>query len=604
VDAFTASLQCETATLDLQGVEQFSKTGGLHNAPLFTFSLSTKDCTVLNRTVIGGYYYDPNYVGDDFVFDDSWGNVDAVSCSQNASDVRILVSVGLISYNISWHEDLDQNKSVVVSTLPEMYHLRTSTNLFCVPQYGLRSAQANYTTNSDTGARQVTVSEPSSAVVRPLEGVVSSELSQAIMESIDAATDAMAILYPDPNYNVQIVNGPGASQGGFFPTHSDAFFTTMTQQYPPLPAGEKSSWFDPQRLETEASRFFGSVSAQFASQYLRKDVDDRVPGTSAIIEPRLVMSTGIFYAIEGLLVFFACAMFAVLWLASRGVTPLDPASVGGTTAMLCFDTAVIDRLPPSAGTHTLTGLRDHFSILTSVDRATSTSSSQRSKYQYTSLTGNSTSNTDEKETWWRPLVLQPFVREALVSMPFLAIVALEITLHFSRKNNGLATIENSHRDLSASRLVPAVFFATIQALQASLAFNVALMTPFSVLRNGSAKSAVSLFDNPLGRFSIGNLWSSARKGQIALFCAVLMTTISFFMVTVSSGLFVTGDYTHPTNLTLHTWFQTITNNNDSAIDSIADKYNLSKPLHFAQDNGAIKVHLITNSIVELNLSYP
>jgi hypothetical protein len=102
VDAFTSYLQCDLATLKLQNLSQTSNSGGIHNAPLFTFSLSTKDCMIPNRTAIGGYYLDFNYIGDNFVFYDTWGTTDAVSCSQSdsdASDVRILISVGLIHYN-------------------------------------------------------------------------------------------------------------------------------------------------------------------------------------------------------------------------------------------------------------------------------------------------------------------------------------------------------------------------------------------------------------------------------------------------------------------------------------------------------------------------
>ncbi|KAK5241733.1 hypothetical protein LTS06_011950, partial [Exophiala xenobiotica] len=82
-----------------------------------------------------------------------------------------------------------------------------------------------------------------------------------------------------------------------------------------------------------------------------------------------------------------------------------------------------------------------------------------------------------------------------------------------------------------------------------------------------------------------------------------MTATAFFLVTVSSGLFVTGDFTQTSNLTQLSWFQPILKNNESAIHKVSSQYKLPEPLHFAQD-GVVKAHLIGNSIIELNLSYP
>ncbi|KIW95591.1 uncharacterized protein Z519_04176 [Cladophialophora bantiana CBS 173.52] len=83
-----------------------------------------------------------------------------------------------------------------------------------------------------------------------------------------------------------------------------------------------------------------------------------------------------------------------------------------------------------------------------------------------------------------------------------------------------------------------------------------------------------------------------------------MTTSAFFLVTVSSGLFVTGEFTQPSNLTQLSWFQPPFENDDSTIQRVAGGYNLTEPLHYSQDDGEVTAHLIGNGIIELNLSYP
>jgi hypothetical protein len=102
VDVFVSYLQCELASLHVEQLTQTSYTGGIHNAPQFTYSLSTKDCLVANQTVIGGMYLDYNIVGVNYDFFDTYGNTGSVTCSNSDSDVqdvRIRISVGLIHYN-------------------------------------------------------------------------------------------------------------------------------------------------------------------------------------------------------------------------------------------------------------------------------------------------------------------------------------------------------------------------------------------------------------------------------------------------------------------------------------------------------------------------
>ncbi|KIW95590.1 uncharacterized protein Z519_04175 [Cladophialophora bantiana CBS 173.52] len=106
----------------------------------------------------------------------------------------------------------------------------------------------------------------------------------------------------------------------------------MTQRYPPVNGSINSTWFDPEFLQNASSEFLTSVAAQFASQYLRRDTNNTVLGTAEVIEPRLVVLSAVFYPVDALLGLFTLAALALAWPASKSVTPVDPASIAGTTA--------------------------------------------------------------------------------------------------------------------------------------------------------------------------------------------------------------------------------------------------------------------------------
>ena len=426
------------------------------------------------------------------------------------------------------------------------------------------------------------------------------------MDSVSASTEALAVLYPDPNAGGMItVNGPSESHGGFFPTNADAFFTTMTMQYPLANGSSKSTWFDAQFLQSASSQFFGSVAAQFASQYLRTPADDTVSGTATMVQPRLVILPNVFYPIEVLLGLLTITTVVLAWVATTSLTPLHPTSIGGTTAILGGDSELTLRMN-GTGSHDLPQLKRHLLGLALSNSKCDLLDSDLSHGDSSTTPATAMLSKRDKEIWWRPFILRPGLREIILLIPVLVIVVPEIMLHYSQRNDGLTTIDPERHKLYASRLIPAVLFSLIEMGLASLAFNVSLMTPFATARKGPSSSHVSLFDKPLVRFPIQNLWFSARSKQVALFCSVFLTIVTFFMVTVSSGLFVTGDYSEASTVTQLSWFQAVgvPYNNDSVIDQVSVRNNLSKPLHYAQDNGAVKAHPISNSILELNQTYP
>ncbi|KAK4940665.1 hypothetical protein LTR10_019295 [Elasticomyces elasticus] len=606
VSILTSYLECQEASLHLDNTSITSQSGGLHNAPLFTYSLNTSDCLLANLTVEGGPYLDYNYEGDNFIFYDTYGNTAAVACSNNDTDVRIRISVGLIHYNITWNGTLKEsaNETVVLieKTPSELFQLSASTNLLCIPHYGLQAAQVTYTTNQTTGSRQAQIQEPNSTSLQPLEGVTPQAISTAIMESISASWLAMDVLFPNPNAAVITVNDPSEGSDGYFPTNPDAFFRIMTQQYPLTNGSSTSSWFDSESLQTASSQFFGSVAAQFASSYLRRDATGTVQGSAAMVQPRLVFSS-VFYAMEALLGFLFLATLLLAGPATKATTTVDPASIGGTTAIVSSDVGLIDHFH-GTGTFDFDRLKTHIQGLASTNNNIDTPYGQalgmNAEAKYTRARGTEHSDT----TGWRPWVFLPFLREMIPLIPLLLIVALEISLHYSQEHNGIASIDGLRSRIYASRLVPAVVFAATHILLSSMAFNVSLLHPFSTLRTSPSAAQISLLDAPLSRFALHNLWLSARRKQLALFCSLIMTITTFFLVTVSSGLFVIGDYTQSSNLTQLSWFQPSSENNDSAIHDLTRRYNLTEPLHYAEDNGEMKMNLIANGVVELNLSYP
>jgi hypothetical protein len=418
---------------------------------------------------------------------------------------------------------------------------------------------------------------------------------------VSETTLAIGALFPNPNVNVIVVNGPSESEGGYFPTNADAFFMTMTQGYPLVNGSIKSTWFDSAMLQNASSKFFASVAAQFASQYLRKDDNSIVIGSAEVTKPRLVALSAAFYAIEAFLGIFVLGALGIAWSASKIVSPIDPTSIGGTTAMLCSDGKLIDRFR-GTGSWSLSQLRCHLLGADQSNRRIESPHTYGSRGKSESIGDQIIDMESEESSWWRAFVFRPLLREIILVIPLVVIAALELTLHISQNHNGLISVGSNRYEVYAMRLVPAAVFFAIEMLLQTVAFNVSLLTPLSKMRREPCAARMGLFDTPLARFPLQNLWASAGKGRIALFSSFIMTTTAFFLVTVSSGLFVTGAYTQPSNITLLSWFQPNFSNKNPSIQGVTTKYNLTKPLTY--QGAEVTVHLISNAIIELNLSYP
>jgi hypothetical protein len=299
----------------------------------------------------------------------------------------------------------------------------------------LQKAEVTYTTQQTTGSRQVQVQLSDSKSLQAVQGITSDKLTNAILGSVSETTLAIGGLFPNPNANVIVVDGPSESEGGYFPTNADALFMTMTQGYPLVNGSIKSTWFDSAMLQNSSSKFFASVAAQFASQYLRKDDNSIVIGSAEVTKPRLVALSAAFYAIEAFLGIFVLGALGIAWSASKIVSPIDPTSIGGTTAMLCSDGKLIDRFRGS-GSWSLSQLRCH-------------------------LLGADQSN---------------------------------------------RRIASPHTYGSRGKSE----------------------SPLSKMRREPCAARLGLFDTPLARFPLQNLWATAGKGRIALFSSFIMTTTAFF----------------------------------------------------------------------------
>jgi hypothetical protein len=434
-----------------------------------------------------------------------------------------------------------------------------------------------------------------------MEGLDTATFSRAMLESFAAADAAFQNLYQDPNQAVITVNDPSESQGGNFPTEADAFFTTMTQQYAQVSGQSRSVWFDPQFLHNASSQFYTSAAAQFASQYLRQETKRETSGTVVNIEPRLIMTSPVFYAVEILLAIFTVIAIGLAGPASATTMPLDPASIGGTTAALHTDKPLV-HLFHGAGCYSLAELKHYLSGRPSF-------STQGVPFRQHQNAIGIRGRTDRRaqETSWQPLLLRPILRETILAIPLILIAVLEITLHVSNKNDGLASIDDQRRDIAASRIIPALVFTLVKLLLSSVAFNVNLLAPLVMLRNGPTTAQVSHFDTPLSRFPLHNLFTWSLRRQIAPIASVIMTFAAFFLVTISSGLFIWTDFETTVDVIQVAWFQPQASSfrvyNDSKVASLASENNLTAPLLWDDSKGN-GIQLISNSIIELNFSSP
>ncbi|KII84887.1 hypothetical protein PLICRDRAFT_345163 [Plicaturopsis crispa FD-325 SS-3] len=145
----------------------------------------------------------------------------------------------------------------------------------------------------------------------------------------------------------------------------------------------------------------------------------------------------------------------------------------------------------------------------------------------------------QRRKFWRPVLVHPVAVFVLLSLVLLTVIALELLLRFSNKNNGFASVSNTLGTYSWSYIAPAYLFLLGLLLQA-YTFAVRTLEPYVGMHREPQTARRSVTYTPLNRTTVGLLGHAIKhRSVVGLACASSMLIIPFLKIVVA-GLFVTS----------------------------------------------------------------
>jgi hypothetical protein len=564
VDGFLADLDCEEALLTVNEwmeIDLYNTPSSIPPQSEQNLSISTPSCQIpyksmpISQTVKNSKK--------------SYGQIGSGTCTNMSGDnsYRILVLAGVYLEGATVTEG-NVSDPTGYETETNFTSLR-SMQLVCRPTYAI--SKVSVLLNSTGGsfvAPNVDVSKIADATNRTLSNVHPWSIAAAVFASADAY-NTVPLSYD--TYGLDYV---------------DTNFAFGLHQRPDLTLEDL---LDPHILKDIAVRFYQLFSAQVVKRALLEDMDMDILGTAYVNEFRLIVRELSVRLMEGILALLsAFALIMMILVPRNGVLPRDPGSIAGLATTLSRSVELYESLA-NTGTARLSLLRRtlshrqyHTQIIENKDGLSfEIRQSDRTVAKADQALKQSTSGGPFK--WYRPFAITIYAR-ALASVVVVAvIVALEVVLRLSQRNDGLADVSAGGYVHFVWAYIPALAMVSIELLYASLDFSTKVFAPYSKLKV-SATFHNSLSVNFLDSMAISTLWQSIGTQHWAVSATTLALVLSSYLTIVVSGLYST------TNIPL---VGTISLRRQDSFNSSAAEYYMG---------GSAPV--ISGLIVEGNMSYP
>ncbi|KAI0517111.1 hypothetical protein F5B22DRAFT_604874 [Xylaria bambusicola] len=295
-------------------------------------------------------------------------------------------------------------------------------------------------------------------------------------------------------------------------------------------------FFDSATLQNAAQNAFSNIAAQMIQQSFTEKTD--IPATSEgeYHEPRLhVNQVSLWILVAGLLV-VALATTMIVVTTTRQVIPQDPRSTATHASILAASPSLQALLYESGSLRTsqLKSLLTGFNFRTVLDKRFRIVASQQD-----AVDDSPSQPKKAKTSIWLPLSAKlPFVALTL-SLPVLAIGALEILYRTSIAHKGLADAPvDSDLTSYGIRLSSSLVILLIATLFNSLDFTIVTFAPYGTLRNGAASASRGMLANLQGTTPLLAIYQSVKLGQFGVTLSTLATLIGSLLTVFGSGLWV------------------------------------------------------------------
>lgn len=417
-------------------------------------------------------------------------------------------------------------------------NVHRSAQLICKPTYSLIDFHATWN-----------VSKPFSTVRleriglnnSTLPGVSGSDIAKAFPQDLDNSAIQLArynFPFYDPHPVKKIDNNARLLNTIEVPLQLGAWIAEET--------GDVNILLDEKRLEKISTSYYRTVATQLINKGLVRENPSNVFGSAIINENRVVMTQLPLRVMEISLLLGILLALAMIIHRSQKVLftpPRDPHTLSGNAAIMSKRNALVKALSGSSA-----------ASLSTIHRRlahgyyVSGHNSQGHSVEVMSPDNNDTDSahdslvTEKESEDQEPAKFTPFPGLPFRIVIFLAvvavIVALEVLLQASQKNDGLGDVSNSEYIHYLWTLVPALLMFSIRLCFGSVDGNTRLLAPYAYLR----RSAGATFDQSMSidfqnALDTTVLVRAARTRHFAVLATTLATFATSFLTIITSGLF-------------------------------------------------------------------
>ena len=277
------------------------------------------------------------------------------------------------------------------------------------------------------------------------------------------------------------------------------------------------------------------IAVQSAHQYMLKEDENEVHGTTRAVETRLFVrgvSFGLMVGILASLITVACSiiyLFAPVAVCSR-----DPSSIAGLATILSRSPALMESL-----SDTSTAMLEEMQNLVTNQQFHSDLTDEKFAIRVEgSLNGKPSFGERSSLTWWSPFSARPSMNFITLTVPIIVIIVAEILFYVSKSSNGIALVEGKPSAVQYTwTYIPAVVMFGVCCLFRLLEFNARVFQPFSTLSRGNAPAEVSVLENQHRKIAAYTVFDSLHKRQWALAASTIALLLGGLLPVTVSGLY-------------------------------------------------------------------
>ncbi|CAI7581658.1 unnamed protein product [Penicillium viridicatum] len=509
VDGIMADLACETASID---IKKWDVAGHSHHPSTREsnrINLMTSSCTISNVAL-------NSVLGDvsPYVAKFASGQCDDSSAEDGMRIVVTLAEIilGKLSRNTSTLTENDTTTEVI---------LNRSVQLICNPTYSLVKLQAETNTSqcsSPVHLRRIGTERSA------LPNLTAWDIAKAVLS--DSSSHG-SFARPNHNHNLfHATDDPFKNE-----THVDVYLQLGAQLTGIT--GDIKQLFEDGVLNNAASSYYRAMTAQLMNKGLTQRNQSTAVGHAIVNENRIVITQLSLRVMEVCLILGILLAVSMVFLGPRTtIAPWNPTSISSVATIMAKSNGICQSLC-GTGTAPLDALHD----------------SLKERRYHSELTpkgflikteGEDIRSLDNQESHkpaWAPFP-GLIARGVIFIAVALLIMALEIALHISRKNNGLGNVSPNEHQHYVWTILPSLVMASVGILFGRIDFNTRSLAPYAQLKRPTgALFKESMTVNYLDSLATTNITRSIRERHFAVLVTTLAALVSSFLVIVASGLY-------------------------------------------------------------------